>query len=272
MTLIPEGHDALAGAVAGEQPRGSRGWPAGRTLLIAAGAIVISGSAIAATGGWRPILGDDHRGHPQPARTSVPSAQLAALGVLRRQQTAADRSPDVRRILRLLPRREINGIHIDAIRVLRQRSDGASVLIPTEREGSHDPGYPSSIQRRVLCLFMGVTRTPRSSQVVSHGQPSTEHLPGGVSAGATCGNMQNLRTTGISLTVSSDRGFILGGLVPDGVERVVIRLRHQRLIKAPVRDNYYEINTGNEVAPGWPVRWINAQGQTIDHSRDHPYP
>jgi hypothetical protein len=260
MTLIPEVHDALAHAVGTVQPQRSRWRPARRTLLLTAGAIVISGSAIAATGGWHPILGDDHRGHPQPAHTSVPADQLAALGVLRREQTSADRSPDVRQILRLLPRREINGIHVDGIRLLRQRADSATVLIPTEREGSHDPGYPSSLQRRVLCVLTGITRAPESG-----------HFPGGFSAGGTCGNVQQLRTTGISATVGSDRGYILGGLVPDGVRRVVIRLRHHRLVRASVRDNYYEVNTGKEVAPGWPMRWIDANGRTITHTRDHPY-
>jgi hypothetical protein len=179
---------------------------------------------------------------------------------LRRAQTAADRSRDVRHILRLLPRSEINGVHVDAIRLLRQRADGATVLIPTEREGRHDPGYPSSLQRRVLCILTSVTRTPRPSQM---GVTS--------SAGGTCGNVRQLRSTGISATVGSEHGYIRGGLVPDGVTRVVIRLRHHRLISAPVRDNYYEVNTGNEVAPGWPVRWIDAHGRTITHNRDHPY-
>jgi hypothetical protein len=260
MTLIPEVHDALTRAVATGHRTAPRWSPARRTLLLAAGAIVISGSAIAATGGWHPILGDDHRGHPQPAKTSVPADQLAALAVLRRDQTAADRSADVRRILRLLPRSEINGVHVDAIRLLRQRSDGATVLIPTEREGRHDTGYRSSLLRRVLCVLTSVNRTPKPGQI-----------PVGFSAGGTCGNVSQLRITGIVATVGSGHGYILGGLVPDGVIRVAIRLRHHRLINAPVHDNYYEVNTGDEVAPGWPVRWIDAHGRTITHNRKHPY-
>jgi hypothetical protein len=59
--------------------------------------------------------------------------------------------------------------------------------------------------------------------------------------------------------------------VPDRVARVVIRLRHGRHLPAAVSGNYYEINTGDELVPAWGVRWLDAQGRTIDHRRaKHP--
>ena len=49
------------------------------------------------------------------------------------------------------------------------------------------------------------------------------------------------------------------------VARVIVRLRHHRKVAAPVHDNVYEVNTGDELAPAWGVRWLDAQGNIIDH-------
>jgi hypothetical protein len=43
--------------------------------------------------------------------------------------------------------------------------------------------------------------------------------------------------------------------------------RRHRTLTAQVRDDYYEINTGEEIAPAWGVRWLDADGHTIDHRR-----
>jgi hypothetical protein len=252
--LMPEIHDALAHAVAGRARRPRRWRPSRRVGLLAVGALVATGTAVAGTGAWHPILGDDHRGHPQEAVGSIPPDQLAALGVLRRPQTDSDRSRDVQSILRLLARPEINGIHTDGIRLLRERRDGATILVPVVRVGRHDAGHPSSIRRQVLCVLTGfrITRTGQAA--------------GG--AGQVCGDLRQLRTTGIGASGSrSDHGWITGALVPDGVARVVIRLRHHRHVAATVHDNYYEINTGDELAPAWGVRWLDARGHTIEHRR-----
>jgi hypothetical protein len=70
--------------------------------------------------------------------------------------------------------------------------------------------------------------------------------------------------------MASDHGFFINRLVPDGVARVVIRLRRHRTITVPVHDNLYEVNTGDELPPGWGVRWLDASGNKIDHRRDKP--
>src|SRR5262249_50822593 len=124
MTLLPEVHESLARAVAA---RGARRpwWRSPRGIAwCAAGAVAAGGSALAASAGWHPILGDSHRGHPREARAPVPADQLAALAVLRRPQTDADRTRHVRFVLRLLVAGEISGVHVDAIRLLRTRPDG----------------------------------------------------------------------------------------------------------------------------------------------------
>ena len=267
MTLMPEVHDALARAVVARGARRRTWRPSRRVGLLAVGAVIATGSAVAATGGWHPVLGDDHRGHPQEAQAAIPGDQTAAIAVLRRAQTDADRTPQVRAVLRMLGRGEINGVHTDGIRVLRTRSDGVTVLVPIERVGRHDKGYPSSIRRDVLCVMTSVRRTPRTAVVGRDGRRRTIRTPGG-GTGQSCGDIDDLRTTGIGGAMPSDHGFFINKLVPDGVARVVIRLRRHRTITVAVHDNLYEVNTGQELPPAWGVRWLDASGNRIDHRRD----
>ena len=272
MTLIPELHDALARAVAAPRPARGRWWrPSRRAGLLAVGAVVVTGSALAATTGWHPVLGHQGRDRPREANNGVPAAQLAALGVLRREQTNADRGPQVQAVLRLLMRQEINGIHTDAIRTLRRQRNLVTMLVPVERVGRRLPDHPSSVQRHVLCVFYGVQNTPPTTTVKDHGKTRTvPNLTGdGPSAGSVCGDLNRLHTTGIGAATRTDNGtWLTSALVPNGVARVIVRLRHHRKVTATVHDNYYEVNTGDEIAPAWGVRWLDSQGNTIDHRRD----
>jgi hypothetical protein len=267
---MPEIHDALERAVARRAPARRRWRPSRRIALLAVGALIVTASAVAATGAWHPILGDDHRGHPQPAQTPVPPDQVAALGVLRRAQTDSDRDTDVQALLRLLPRVSINGVHTDAIRVLRRRPDGVTILVPAVRVGQHDAGRPSTVRHDLLCVLTGVTSTRTVTVKDRDGNQRTIPAPSG--AGQVCGDLRQLHTTGIGASgTRTDRGWITGALVPDGVARVIIRLRNNRHLSAAVHDNYYEINTGNELAPAWGARWLDAHGHTISHRRNsHP--
>jgi hypothetical protein len=263
VTLIPEVHDALARAV-NARSRTSRRWHVRRAALLLVGTLIATGVALAATGAWHPMLGDNHRGHPTVARTPVPGDQSAAIAVLRRPQTDADRGPQIQAVLRLLPRQEIGGVHTDGIRLLRRRPDGVTILVPAERVGRHDKGYRSSIQRRVLCVMASSHQMPQTTRVPSG---RTVRTPGGLFAGQACGGLMQLRTTGIGLAINGPKGFLTIGLVPDGVASVIVRLRHHRLITAPVRNNLYEVSTGAELAPGWGVTWLDAAGHRIEHRR-----
>lgn len=264
MTLIPELHEALASAVEARSRPARRLWPIRRVSLLVLGGAVVTGAALAATGVWHPTLGGSDRGHPQVAHTSVPGDQTAAIGVLRRPQTDADRGPQVRAVLRMLARDEINGVHTDGIRLLRQRTDGVTILVPTERVGRHDKGYPSSIRHRVLCVMTASRTAPRT---LRSADGRTVRTHGGLIAGQSCGNLSQLRTTGIGGATGGSHGFIYNALVPDGVARVVIRLRQHKTLTAPVHNNLYEVNTGRELPPAWGVRWLDANGHTIDHRR-----
>lgn len=148
------------------------------------------------------------------------------------------------------------------------RSDGVTILVPTERVGRHDKGYRSSIRRQVLCVMTSVRRTPRTATVMDRGgKPTTIHAPGAIFAEQSCGGLRQLRPTGIGGATSSDTGFIYNALVRDGVARVVIRPRRHRTLTVPVRDHLYEANTGSDLPPARGLRWLDANGNTINHRR-----
>jgi hypothetical protein len=278
MTLMPEIHDALARAVATRPAR--RWWhPSRRGALLAAGAIVASGTAVAATSGWHPILGSSDRGpRPLAANAGVPADQLAALAILRRPQTDVDRGPLVQRALRVLDRRTINGIHTDAIRVIFHGPRELTVLVPAQRMGI--VRHPSTLRRDVLCLMSTSYEDARTATITQHGKPTTVRFPAGYNSwGMTCGGLDMLRTSGIQTGTSPDAtgGLVINGLpkhpadrritlVPDGVARVTVRLRHRRSITVPVRDNVYRYTTHESPAYMGTI-WYDANGHRIDHRK-----
>jgi hypothetical protein len=248
MTLIPEVQSALCAAVArsASSPARRGRIPMRRGLLIAAATILVSTSALAAATHWSPQLGDSRRGHPTVANASIPADQLAALAVLRRPQTDADRGPAVLSVLKLLGKEESGGIHLDGVRLLATHSDGgALILIPAQRSGSHDRGHPSDVQRNTLLLL------------------SSNHR----SAGGTRGTVSDLRAGRISMSSlrnpvligNRPDGFVAEGLVPDGVVKVEVTLRGGIVKTAAVYNNSYEIPTGKQ-AGGLRTRWQHADG------------
>ena len=171
--LLPEVHMSLARAV---EHNGASGWPdhrrdrlrrpirlSRRAGLIASAAALATGTAIAATAPWSPILGNDGHGHPTTATAAVPPDELAALSVLRRPQTAADRSPRVDAMLTVLSPDVNTGVHLDAIRVLATPANAIAVLVPIDRDVTNAPAYggPATATANVLCLF-STGRPPRS--------------------------------------------------------------------------------------------------------------
>jgi hypothetical protein len=232
--------------------------------LLAAAGIVVSGTALAATtGGWYPTLGSpDRGGQPKAAGAPVPAEQLAALSILRRPPTAADHGPLVREGLRKLDRELMNGIHIDAIRVIFQTPREIAILVPVERFGPR-----GRATRDGLCLL-------------ASSAGSTPQTRGRRSWGGSCAGFAQLRTSGIATGTqpNASGGMLVEGrpqdptirevvLVPDGVARVSVRLRHGRWVTAPVRDNVYRYTT-TEPPAAMGALWFDARGSRIDHRRD----
>jgi hypothetical protein len=287
LVLMPEVETALAQAVQARGPapaptrRRSRWWTR-RAGMLAIGAVVISGSAVATTGIWQPTLGDpQHGGQPRPARADVPAEQRALLGVLRRPQTQSDRGPLVRAALQRLDRRFINGIHVDGIRVLLHTRREIAVLVPAERVGQRVDGVPEAKTRfrDVLCLLSSSYAPASSVPVRRHGKLTHETIPAGFRGwGMSCGDVEQLRTTGIETGTSLNapaRYFTttqLGirirriVLVPDGVASASVRLRGGRWTTVPVHDNIYKYEIH-----GFPAMlgtiWYDRAGNKIDHRR-----
>lgn len=267
---------------AAPQHRSWRRRPSRRIGLLAVAGVIVTGTAVAATsGGWRPLLGSADRPRPLAATSSVPADQLAALAVLRRPQTEADRGPLVQEALRKLSRETINGIHTGAIRVLFRAPREVVVLVPAQRAGPRIKSVPSSTstQRDALYVMAGSYQNARTWKITSGGKPKTIRFPAGYHWGATAGTLQTLRTTGIQTGTSPNPsgGLVLNGqpprsanrrvtLVPDGVARVRVRLRGGRSITVPVRNNVYRY-TIHGVSANLGTIWFDAAGRRIDHRK-----
>jgi len=252
--------------------RGRRRWR--RISFFALGGVVLSGTAIAATGAWSPQLGSPGRGtRPLPAAAAVPAEQLASLGILRRPQTEADRGAQVQAALKVLGGDTISGIHTDALRVITSTPREVAILIPVERYGSR------ATQRDGLCLMSSSYSRART---VKFGDRTTK-IPAGFGGwGSTCGTLKNVRTTGIETGTTDDPsgGLIINGkpknviqhrvtLVPDGVARVTVRLRGGRTVTVPVHDNIYRFDIrGTSANLG--TTWYDTGGQRIDHRKKRP--
>lgn len=159
MTVLPDLSDQLVRAAerraaaarqpVPDRPRRRRG----RLGLFAFGAVLVSGTALAASGTWSPELGDERRERPAASATPAPGDQADILGVLRRPLNAADRGARTRDALKFLDRRTVDGVRTDAVRLL-STADRGYVLIPAARgpgaDGSEDGRAGGS---GVLCLF-----------------------------------------------------------------------------------------------------------------------
>lgn len=267
MTTAPDPfdhlHDALvASAHERPAPTAGRRWrPTQRVAILATVGLLVGGTAVAATVPWSPKLGGDRRDDQVTRATQpLPQAQIDALGVLRRPQSAADRTPAVEQALRRVSHLGA-GLHVDGIRKLRDHVDGTVLLIPLQRVGPKDAPAAARI-RDGLCIF-------RTNETLSF-------------AGAGCGTVADLKRGRIR--------SITDGLVPDGVRRVRVTLTTGKVLTADVKDNYYELPYTFPESPlpgthgvsfadaqatsrkqlaamrrinGRPIRWLDAHGDVV---------
>lgn len=246
------------------------------TGLLLIGAVAVSGTAVAATvGGWNPQLGSSNRGErPRASTSAVPAEQLAMLSVLRRSQTDRDRGPIVEQALKRMDRSTVDGVHVDAIRVIHQSPRSATILIPAQRTGPDAPNLPDIRSEDVLCLQTFSYVRP---QTFSNGG-KTVRFPGGLQGGGTCGTTEALRTTGIRTGIGPGRvntgpiDYVNGPrthyatVVPDGVAKVTVNLRGKRQVTVPVRDNVYRFSVPG-IASEFGTIWYDADGKRIEHRK-----
>ena len=189
-----------------------------RRLIIVLLLLLAAGTAVAATGIWRPILGNTHyRPLPTISGAPPPAAQLAILGVLRRPQTAADRGAAT---LRQLQYATGTGVRTDYIRLLRRLpGGGAAVLEPVARlPAPPGPPVPASVLPRVnaLCVIYSA--------------------PAGSAARACFSTRQVL--DGLATASAGNQYF---GLVPDGVTSVTLHTSGGGSAAAPVTGNFFVV-------------------------------
>ncbi len=262
MTLVlPELSDDLAAAAEwlavtpSSATRGRRGRRARFVALGTAAIVGVGGVATAATGLWNPQIGDGSD-TPSIARDAPPQAQLDALGVLRRPQTAADRGENSEYTLKYFG--SLRGVRLDYVRLLGTEAGGAGyVLVPAASEGAssaaarlrelkaqHDGQTPPAPQTNPLCLFA--------------------RDPSGSGGGVKCVSLQQVLDGRAVMGRSPARGPLTQfGLVADNVAQVRSGDGPTARV-VDVRDNFFEITTpvaeGSEPSA---LHFLDADGREV---------
>ena len=220
------------------------GWlriPRGRGPAVVLAALVIGvPAATATTGVWNPFDDADRNPRfpgPAASQRQVDPELAATLGVLRREQTDADRSVATRRAARAFSASGgYRGVQLKGIRVLDAQR--GIVLIPFERgpvplddRGRPLPGFDPASYRNVACVF---------------------ELTSDSFAGVGCHSADKIRA-GLAIASGSDK---VTGLVPDGVARVRL-VRGDQTVEADVHDNLFVADGAD--APQQ-VEWLRQDG------------
>lgn len=195
----------------------------GAGLVIAA--VIVAGPALAATGVWRPPIGNGDEPAPRISREAPPDDQRSMLGVLRRPQTAADRGAATLDALRLISAGAIDGVRTDSIRLLAKGPhDRGLVLVPVARYAPAPPPIPAdtpaAVRRKLtqpaidnaLCLFQ---------------------LDSPDGAGVACWSSSDVREGRAAMSL----GHRAAWLVPDGVSTVRTDYPNAPAIEMDVHEN-----------------------------------
>lgn len=219
-----------------------------RALVVAVLLVAVAAPATAATGVWRPLLGDGSREGPTPTSSRAPADQRALLGVLRRPQQPSDRGPQTDYALKFLTR-GVGGVRVADIRLLHAGA-GAVVLIPVARFGleSAHGAQPLGAARtgsNGLCLFAADTQDGRAD--------------GGGFGCYTTAEISRGRAT-------ASVGSHVYGLVPDGVRTVQVKFSDGGVSEATVDDNLFAYSAPASGLPGAIVRdatWYDGAGVRV---------
>ncbi|MGH2850360.1 MAG: hypothetical protein ACRDLP_07060 [Solirubrobacteraceae bacterium] len=176
---------------------------------------------------WLAPAGNHRYGfNPGLSQTAPPAAQLAALAVLRRPQSEADRVRSVQAALA-----DVNnftaGVRSNYVRVLERTHDGLVVLVPVQRWNASAPatGVRTRI-RDALCVYYPFGR------------------PGSLNNNTHCWDLQQV-TAGQALAAIGGHEY---GLVPDGVLSVRVAIG-SRTKSARVTGNFFDVTLPNAGAP-----------------------
>ncbi|MCK9250775.1 MAG: hypothetical protein M0P31_17590 [Solirubrobacteraceae bacterium] len=228
MTLLPRLHQSIVEAVDAETTRIAR--PRRWLLPVTLGALFATAAVATAamTGVWSPDP-EDIGGRALAVDASAPPAgQLAALGVLRRSATSADRDAVALASLRYAP---------DVVRSNHVRRPGPSgaIIVPIVHHDARMDALGGTVRtRNAICLVDG---------------------PAG-----GCTTTARIRAYGTGL----QRGHTYTGIVPDGVATVLLRSRTDgKTVSVPVHDNAYVVDARRlDVRPAAP-RWQDHKGRPV---------
>jgi hypothetical protein len=230
-----------------------------RGACAAAVIVLIGAPALAATGIWRPQLGDGRSEPPAPTGEAPPAEQLELLGVLRREQTERDRGPRTLEALKLLGS-SVAGVRTNSVRLLAQTSqDRGIVLVPVARYHLNGPKLPADAPQSMrdrfkpardgLCLF---------SLDQDRGKPA--------GAGVACYSTEAIKE-GRAWGALGDRAT---WLVPDGVATLKIEYRDGRSVTASVHDTL-ALYTAPALEYTRAI-WLDAGGRVVKELRAPPVP
>jgi len=218
-------------------------FPRRRGPAVVLAALLIGVPAATATvAGWNPF--DDPERNPRlPAPATSQQAvdpELAAtLGVLRREQTDADRGVATKKAARAFSATAgYRGAQLDGVRLLD--AERGIVLIPFERgpvplgpDGKPVPGFDPASYTNVACLFKQT---------------------GDGFAGVGCHSADKIRG-GRAISAGSGR---VTGLVPDGVARV--RLGGGQKVEADVQNNLWVAEGAGSPRT---IEWLADDGSVV---------
>jgi len=221
--------------------------PRRRGPAVALAALLIgvpAATATVAVTGWNPFDDAERSARlPAPATSqrAVDPELAATLGVLRREQSGADRGVATRTAARAFSSTGgFRGAQLEGIRLLD--ADRGIVLIPFERgpvpldpQGRPVPGFDPASYTNVACLF---------------------ELSGDGFAGIGCHNADKIRS---GRAISSGSGAVTG-LVPDGIARVRL-VRGAQSSEADVHDNLFVAEDAD--APR-AIEWLASDGSLVE--------
>jgi hypothetical protein len=185
-----------------------------RALAVGVATCAIAAPALAVTQPWQPEVG--RPGIDPPARLSAAGPSKVAqeaLAILRRPQTAADRSATAP-LLRGVVGGQVDGVQTDGIRSLAS----GWALVPAE---TVETG-PGRVSRDQVCFTDGDT--------------------------LTCGPAARLRAAGVMGSEATQTATTFTGVVPDGVAAVRFDPQVGAARQAPVQGNFFVLEV-DEVAP-----------------------
>jgi hypothetical protein len=185
-----------------------------RPIIVGLSLTAFAGTAVAALALWTPVLGDSRFGEAPPttSASAPPADQLAALAVLRREQSPADRSGALATGALRAINASSSGVRTNYIRVLAGGSASSGFVLVPVAERRPSLVSPAAIPD-ALCLYAAQS---------------------GAFA-VNCYTLAQVRS-GAARNVAFGQIF---GLAPDGVTAVTITVGGVA-VSAPVQNNFFD--------------------------------